>query len=247
MIANPTIFSFCEYLATALGCGVTMGIERQWRQHNAGLNTCALVTVGSALFVSLSVWTARDTNPTQAAAQVVTGVGFLCAGTILRSGLTIRGLNTAGTLWCTAAVGALAGLGLLIQAILGTIVVLFINVVLRRLANLINKQPSSGIEGERFYLFAFTCDGQTQSRLRKYLVEILESSSLRLQGLESREDSQSKQISLKATLAAGERADGEVERLANQLTLEPGVSHLRWGPLVPPSENSAHLESRGPI
>src|SRR5262245_50173167 len=95
--------------------GVAIGLERQFRQHTAGLRTNALVCVGAALFVSLSRFISPDTSPTRVAAQVVSGIGFLGGGVILREGFNVRGMNTAATLWCSAAVGTLAGAGLLIQ------------------------------------------------------------------------------------------------------------------------------------
>ena len=80
-------------LAVALACGALIGIERQYRQHSAGLRTSALVATGSALFVLVAALTPGDTSPLRVAAQVVSGVGFLCAGVIIRDGLNIRGLN----------------------------------------------------------------------------------------------------------------------------------------------------------
>jgi putative Mg2+ transporter-C (MgtC) family protein len=80
-------------LAVALASGALIGIERQYRQHSAGLRTSALVATGSALFVLAAALTPGDSSPLRVAAQVVSGVGFLCAGVIIRDGLNIRGLN----------------------------------------------------------------------------------------------------------------------------------------------------------
>jgi putative Mg2+ transporter-C (MgtC) family protein len=236
MTTEPSIAEFIEHLAVAVLCGTLIGLERQWRQHNAGLHTCTLVTMGSALFVSISLWTERETNAARIAAQVVTGVGFLCAGTIMRSGLTIRGLNTAGTLWCSAAVGALAGLGLIHQALFGTLTVLLVNVVFRPLATLINRHPASGTEGEHHYLLSLSCRSAQQNHLRKLLVQYLQLGDLKLQDLAIADDAQSGQSSLNATLAATERVDDEVEKLANQFAVEASVLTVRWTPLLPGAE-----------
>ena len=99
-------------IATALVLGVIIGFERQWHRRPAGLRTNALVAVGSAGFVLISALMNGENSPTRIAAQVASGIGFLGAGVILREGLSVRGLNTAATLWCSAAVGSLAGLGL---------------------------------------------------------------------------------------------------------------------------------------
>src|SRR5947209_6866679 len=124
-------------LVAGTGLGAAIGFERQYRARMAGLRTNALVAVGATLFVLLSAYgfnavpDSGSADPTRVAAQIVSGIGFLGAGVIMRDGLNVRGLNTAATLWCSAAVGALAGAGLFTPAIAGTIVVLAANTVLR--------------------------------------------------------------------------------------------------------------------
>ena len=98
---------FVLNVGTALFLGMAIGIERQYRQRTAGLRTNALVCLGSALFVSLSHLIDHESSPTRVAGQVASGIGFLGAGVILREGLNVRGMNTAATLWCSAAVGTL--------------------------------------------------------------------------------------------------------------------------------------------
>jgi len=96
-------------LGIALLIGAIIGFERQWRQRMAGLRTNALVSLGAAGFVVFSTSVSGDDSPTRVAAQIVSGIGFLGAGVILREGINIRGLNTAATLWCSAMVGTFAG------------------------------------------------------------------------------------------------------------------------------------------
>jgi putative Mg2+ transporter-C (MgtC) family protein len=112
-----------------------VGLEREWRERAAGLRTHTLVGVGSALFTLVSAYGFNEflvgntnvvrTDPTRIAAQIVTGIGFLGAGAILRQGLTIRGLTTAAGLWVAAAIGMAVGAGYYSAALLGTGVVLF--------------------------------------------------------------------------------------------------------------------------
>jgi putative Mg2+ transporter-C (MgtC) family protein len=97
-------------LSVALALGSVIGFERQWRQKMAGLRTNALVALGSCGFVVFSAMVGEG-DPTRIAAQVVTGIGFLGAGIILREGINVTGLNTAATLWCSAMVGTFAGAG----------------------------------------------------------------------------------------------------------------------------------------
>src|ERR1700674_4187548 len=103
---------FAIRLGLALIFGASVGAERQWRQRMAGLRTNALVAAGAAMFVMLTALTTRAADDSfRIAGQVVSGIGFLGACVILRNGLNITGLNTAATLWCSAAIGTLAGYG----------------------------------------------------------------------------------------------------------------------------------------
>ncbi len=148
---------FVIRLGVAFLLGAVLGLERQWRQRLAGLRTNTLVATGAALFVMLSTLTPGDSSPTRVAAQVVSGIGFLAGGVILREGATVRGLNTAATLWCAAAIGALSGAGLLLQAGIGTVAVLVANLVLRPLGYRINQQPLKGTELELCYRCDVIC------------------------------------------------------------------------------------------
>src|ERR1700686_1658155 len=103
-------------LGTALLLGAIIGFERQWRQRIGGLRTNPLVSIGAAGFVVFSLTMSGDNSPTRVAAQIVSGIGFLGAGVILREGINVRGLNTAATLWCSAMVGTFAGAGQLVAS-----------------------------------------------------------------------------------------------------------------------------------
>src|SRR5579872_2593324 len=126
-----SLWQFSLNIFVALLLGVAIGFERQWRQHAAGLRTNTLVALGSALYVALSALVDHESSPTRVAAQVVSGLGFLGGGVILREGLNVRGLTTAATLWCSGAVGTLAGAGQLLPAAVGTAAILVLNLVLR--------------------------------------------------------------------------------------------------------------------
>ena len=219
---------FVLRLACALLCGVLIGVERQWRQRTAGLRTYTLVAVGSALFVMLATLTPGDSSPTRIAGQIVTGVGFLGAGVIMRSGLNVRGLNTAGTIWCSSAVGTLAGSGYYWQSLVGAASVLAINTLLRPLVSLINRQPVDPSEQEFKYALQLTCLGRQETQLRTLLVQLTSVSPLVLHELESVVGRTQNHAVLKAILSSPERMDAQVEQLISRLSLEKNVVGLDW-------------------
>jgi len=116
-------------LLLAGGLGSVLGLERELRRSPAGLRTHILIALGAALFTLVSIEIAGGT-PDRIAAQVVTGVGFLGGGAILRSGKSIHGLTTAATIWVTAAIGMAAGAGQFAVATAATVVTLFVLAVL---------------------------------------------------------------------------------------------------------------------
>ena len=127
-------------LVLALVLGALIGLERQLRRHPAGLHTDALVSLGAAAYVVAGTLLGGGaTEVGRIASQVVTGVGFLCAGVIMHEGITVRGINTAATVWCSAAVGVLAGLGLLAWATAAAVLIVLCNVILHQCEHLLEK------------------------------------------------------------------------------------------------------------
>ena len=113
-------------LVLAAVFGAAVGYERRSADKPAGLRTLSLVALGAALFSIISAFGFDTADQSRVAAQIVTGVGFLGAGTILRSGITVRGLTTAATIWATAAIGMAVRSGLYIASVSGTVLVLVI-------------------------------------------------------------------------------------------------------------------------
>src|SRR6516164_3696530 len=145
------VLLFTLNVAIALFLGVLIGLERQFRQHPAGLRTNALVCLGAALFVSLSRLMGDEGSPTRIASYIVSGLGFLGAGVILRDGLNVKGMNTAATLWCTGAVGTLAGAGFALEALAGTAAVLTVHLGLRPVVRWIEAQTKTTMDVETYY------------------------------------------------------------------------------------------------
>ncbi len=156
-------------LATAFVLGTAIGFERQWRQRTAGLRTTVLVAVGSAAFSDLGMRLLGADGATRIVSYVVSGIGFLGAGVILKDGTNVRGLNTAATLWCSAAVGTFAGTGLQAEAAALSCFVLAGNTLLRPLVNWVNRRPISADMTEAQYHVHATCAPADVSDVRDLL------------------------------------------------------------------------------
>jgi putative Mg2+ transporter-C (MgtC) family protein len=127
-------------LPLAFLLGAAVGAEREWRQSTAaGLRSCVLVSVAAGAFADLMVTRVETSNLGAGFGAIATGVGFLGAGAILREGANVRGLSTAATIWCVAAIGAQAGAGETVGAVWLTVLVLLINTLLKPLQSLIRR------------------------------------------------------------------------------------------------------------
>lgn len=147
-----------------------IGIERQYRRRLVGLRTIILVSIGAFLFVSFS-FAFPDSDMTRIAAQVVAGIGFLGAGVIIKDNKSVKGLTTAATLWCAAAIGVLCAANLLFEAAVGTLLVLFTNVVLRTVNSKINKL--SGNINYNTYSYSIVCEEVAEKEVLKTIKDIV--------------------------------------------------------------------------
>ena len=223
-----TTIAFAAHMAAALLLGMLIGLERQWRQHTAGLRTNALVTLGAALFVGLSALMDGEASPTRIAAQVVSGLGFLGGGVILREGLNVRGLNTAATIWCSGAVGALAGAGFPVEAAIGTAAVLVIHVGLRPLGRWIDARTCTAMDVETIYRLRIESREAHDMHVRQILLRHVNGSEeLTLQGLSSA-DSGDGQTVVVADVYAPNRNERALEEIVARVSIEPEVTAVRW-------------------
>ncbi|MBI3651979.1 MAG: MgtC/SapB family protein [Acidobacteria bacterium] len=131
-------------LFMALAFGIIVGIERQWHHKNAGIKTNTLVAVGAAAFALISAHGfGVNSNPAQIAAGVVTGIGFIGGGVIMRQGKSVQGINSAATLWATASMGLAIGQGYHQLALLLFVVILLIQFVLKSISNFVDKHSGA--------------------------------------------------------------------------------------------------------
>jgi putative Mg2+ transporter-C (MgtC) family protein len=218
---------FLLRIVAALGMGVAIGIERQLGQHPAGVRTNALVCLGSALFVTLSA--ADKSDSTRIAGQIVSGIGFLGGGVILREGITVRGMNTAATLWCSAAIGTLAGFGYILYALIGTLAVLSSHFLFRPLAHVIDVYTQGKGEMELLYEVKIVCRRTKEKMVRGNLIEQIATTKLRLQGLTLEETPSPDQVEMLVRLYAYQHNEQAMNDLVSRLASQPEVFRVSWG------------------
>ncbi|MFI9270271.1 MgtC/SapB family protein [Kitasatospora sp. NPDC052896] len=219
---------FLTRLGVGVGCGALIGVERQWRARMAGLRTNALVAAGATLFVLYSEAVVDPGSLTRVASYVVSGIGFLGGGVILRDGASVRGLNTAATLWCSAAVGVMAASGHLMFAVLGTLAVLAVHLVLRPAGRLIDRVPQDDpdVEGVRASVHLL-CQRKAETQVRALLLQAIGTAGLTPTGLRAKRQGEDSTL-LRATVAITGDPARALEQLITRLSLEPGVRDLHW-------------------
>lgn len=221
-------------LLTGVGLGAVIGFERQYRARMAGLRTNALVAAGATLFVLLSAngFQGAVADPTRVAAQIVSGIGFLGAGVIIRDGLSVRGLNTAATLWCSAAVGALAGAGMYATALAGTLAIVTVNIALRAVGRAVDRRPEARDEEPVGYELAAVTDDAHEAHVRALLVQALTRSDFRLVAVSSA-DTGDGRVQVRADLLGDQRDDRQMESAVSRIGLEPSVTSVGWRVAAP--------------
>ncbi|CAM5320354.1 MgtC/SapB family protein [Mycolicibacterium aubagnense] len=214
-------------LAAAFVLGTLIGAERQYRQRTAGLRTNVLVAVGAAAFVDLAQRIAGTTEAVRVISYVVSGIGFLGAGVIMKEGMNVRGLNTAATLWCSAAVGACAGTDMIAEAALLTVFVLAGNTLLRPLVNMINRIPIDDRATEATYEVSILSSRDAMPDMRDLLVERLEQANYPVSDVEI-VDRGDDTVEIVATLVSTAVNPHEIEEVTSYLAKQAGVSNASW-------------------
>lgn len=214
--------TFIIRLSICFALSILIGLERQLRHRMVGLRTNVLVCIGAFLFVYLSFGINTSDN-TRIAAQVVSGIGFLGAGVILRDGNKIKGLNTAATLWCVAAIGVLCASGLVIEATLGTIFVLLSNIILRLISLFIMDKIKASAKEK--YTIRINCKKAKEEKIRTNFAKIIDNNDLVLNSLERSEITE-EEIKLKAIMITG--VPSKVEMVINKISTDPGVISITW-------------------
>ena len=206
--------------------GACVGAERQWRQRAAGLRTNTLVCFGAAAFVDLGLTLAPDT--TQVVAYVVSGVGFLGAGAIMKDGGSVRGLNTAATLWCSAAVGACAGAGEMLDAVFVTVLLITINSVLRPLSLFIDRRSLAALDTHTLYRLRLSCETDHQTEAEHQLTRAIAARSLMLRAIRTEKVEDSDSAIIQAILESATPDPSLLYALADELRAYPWAQSVEW-------------------
>jgi len=217
-------------LLSALFLGALVGFERQWRQRLAGLRTNTLVSIGAASFVIFAGIFPDEVSPTRVAAQVVSGIGFLGAGIIFREGVNVRGLNTAATLWCSAAIGILCGAGAILQASIVAFIVVSVNLLLRPLVSHMNRNitEKTNVSQPALYEILLVCYSDKEAHIRSLLLHGLSSSDLHLRGLFSQNIEDSNRVEIQAEFFATSSSEITLEKIVGRLSLESDITSASW-------------------
>jgi putative Mg2+ transporter-C (MgtC) family protein len=220
---------FSLHLLAAIVMGATVGLERQWRQRMAGTRTNALVAAGAAAFVMCGLLLENDPSARgRIVSYIVSGVGFLGAGVIFKEGGNVRGLNTAATIWCSAAIGALSGLGALNLALVLAVTVLLANMGLRPLAYRLHPAIPEAAPIETLYEVKLACRISAAAHIRGLLLSTITQLPVTLQSIHGEQDEEHNQDHIRAEMTTAGRNNEAIEQVIMRLSIEDDVSALSW-------------------
>lgn len=213
---------FLARIIAALLLSLAVGLERQWRRRAIGLRTNVLVCLGAFLFVAVSVM--LGSSDLKIAAQVVSGIGFLGAGVILKDGLNIRGLNTAATLWCSAALGVLCAYGLIIEAVTGTFFILVANILLRYITRKLMMHNMAHLKD---YVIEVVTSKDKELILRTTLIQSISEEAISISGLETKEI-ENERVGIYLYVSMDNKNEEALKHLITRFTMEPEVFYVGY-------------------
>ena len=216
-------------LTAAFFFGGLIGLERQYRQRTAGLRTNILVALGAAIFVDAANRLTGHEGAVHVMAYVVSGIGFLGAGVIMREEGNVRGINTAATLWASGAVGACAGADLILEAGLATIFILAANTLLRPVVTFINRQPLDTISVEVKNSIYIITPKHAQKHALKQFIRTLEEAGYQTQDIEVHQFG-SEDVEIQAVLTASAVDGEEMDQLIAKIADQEFVTQAFWSP-----------------
>ena len=213
-------------LSAAALLGAMIGIERQWRQKPAGVHTTGLVAVGSALFAMLDL-ILKSGDSTRIMAGVVTGVGFIAGAVMFRSGFSIKGLNTAATIWATAAIGGLVGFELWREAVGGAVAIVLLNGLFEPVSDALDRRSHHRGTAETAYKISVRGTLENQSVVGDMIRAFVDKPPCKLLSF-SRHRVDGTGVDVDAEVLASKGSDAAVEALCRELIAVENVRQADW-------------------
>jgi len=195
-----------------------IGIERQYRHKTVGLRTNVLVSLGAFMFVSIT-FNSNTNDYTRIASQVVSGIGFLGAGIILKDGNRVKGLNTAATLWCVASIGVLTATGMVIEACIGTSFILISNILLR----IISKKIMDKIKINESCTLDIKCEINHEKNIKNLIIKLANKYNLMIKKFEKFKTSDN-EINLKINIISSDKI--YFDEIAKTITTSANINSL---------------------
>lgn len=217
---------FVLRISLSLALGFLIGLERQLTGHPAGIRINVLICMGTSFFTLFPMLYGSD-QMFRVGSSIISGVGFLCSGVIFKDSGSVRGMNTAATLWCTAAIGILASTGMFALAITAAAILIFSNLVLRPLARKVNP-ISFGDESEKQYRISITCLEDAEQEIRLLLINSNTCKTLYLNNLESGDIVGNKVEIIAEYCSAGKPKNHVLEGIVGRALAVPAVVSAGW-------------------
>lgn len=227
-ISYLTPFDLMCRFAVALVLGGIIGLERQWHQRTAGIRTNALVCIGASGYVIFATFFPTEASPTRIAAQIVSGIGFLGAGVIMREGLTVRGLNSAATIWCSSTVGVYCGGGFFLEASILASAIMTTNFVLRNFVYNVLNRFLPGSKQVPTYILAVGCLFDHASHIRQLLKQRLKEANLTVKAFDSFPEDDHEKFKFIITILADSHKENFMNDLINDLSFQTDIVSAEW-------------------
>jgi len=220
------LIDFACRITVSLFLGSCIGFERQLTAHPAGIRTNMLICLGSCMFLLFPM--IMNSNDIQrVASYIVSGVGFLCSGVIIKENGTVKGLNTAATLWCSSAIGVLASSGMFEYAFMATLILIISNILFRPISHNIKPLDRFNDE-ENFYKINIGCNQNQELNIRLFILKETQNTKLTLIELVSY-DLGNKKVEIEAIYKfVGKRLDNKIEIIVNKLSSKKNIQKVSW-------------------
>ncbi len=219
---NIDVFVIRLLVVTLLG--LIIGIERQLTGHSAGLKTTVLIAIGTMAFVSVEVMLGNE--EARMAANIITGIGFLCSGVIFKNGFTVNGLNTSATLWCTAGIGVLIGYGYIWFGVVATAFLVVLNFVLLFVAKLVKPiKIFTDASNEDLFIINVVCLKSDVSKVKEVITQSLDD-KLTLESVQTSAITEDK-FRVKAKVCSNNNRVNDISKMTDRI-FEANVLSVTW-------------------